>query len=256
MSRLVDKIGLCMKRHGDRLTSAQRPFARDDDEFPYEQYPGKIDLFTVVKAVKPNVLVGCSTKPGTFTREILQELARHVDRPIVFPLSNPTRLHEAQPEDIIKWTNGRALIATGSPFPPVTYKGKHYEIAECNNCLVYPGIGLGCVLSRAERLTKEMIAAAAHGLAELSPALQNPNKALLPDIEDVRETSIDVALKVIQQSVKEGLNRVKDIPSDVEELRQWIEKQMWKPEYRELVKVDISDASRQAKGELGIKRRA
>ena len=234
-----------MKRHGDKLTTAQKPYARDDDEFPDDK--DKIDLLTVVKAVKPNVLIGCSTVPGSFTKEILQEMAKHVDRPIVFPLSNPTRLHEAQPKDINDWTDGKALIATGSPFPPVSYKGKEYEIAECNNCLVYPGIGLGCVLSRAERLTGTMIVAAAHGLAELSPALEDPDRALLPDIQNVRETSVNVAMKVIQQCIKEGLNRVKDIPSDEEELKKWIQEQMWKPEYREYEKVPADSASREAR---------
>jgi malate dehydrogenase (oxaloacetate-decarboxylating) len=243
-----------MKRHGDKLTSAQKPFARDDNEFPDTNE--KIDLMTVVKTVKPNILIGCSTQPGSFTKEILQEMAKHVDRPIVFPLSNPTRLHEAQPKDINDWIDGKALIATGSPFPPVTYDGKTYEVAECNNALVYPGIGLGSVLSRADRLSEAMIVAAAQGLAELSPALEDPDKALLPDIKNVRATSVNVAMKVIQQCVKEGLNRVKDIPEKEEDLKAWIEEQMWKPVYRELEKVKASDASREAKGELGIKGRA
>lgn len=243
-----------MKRHGDKLTSAQRPYARDDDEFPSEK--DTIDLLTVIKYVKPNILVGCSTRPGSFTKEIAQEMASHVERPIIFPLSNPTRLHEARPSDLNEWTQGRALIATGSPFPPVTYNGKEYEIAECNNCHVYPGIGLGCVLSRARRMTDDMIVAAAHGLAELSPALQDSDKALLPDIKDVRETSINVAMKVIQQCVREGLNRVRSIPTNEKDLKQWIEDQMWKPEYRPLKKVALHEASREARGELGIKARA
>jgi malate dehydrogenase (oxaloacetate-decarboxylating) len=241
-----------MKRHGDKLTSAQKPFARDDSEFPDSD---TVDLHTVIKSVKPNILIGCSTRPGSFTKEILQEMAKHVDRPIVFPLSNPTRLHEAQPKDINTWTQGKALIATGSPFPPVEYNGQQYDVAECNNCLVYPGIGLGCVLARAERLTDTMIVAAAHGLAELSPALKDPDLALLPDIKDVRETSVAVAMKVIQQCINEGLNRVKDIPEDEGELKAWIEEQMWKPEYREYEKVKADDASREARGELGIKGR-
>jgi len=243
-----------MKRHGDKLTSAQKPFARDDDEFPEDK--GTIDLLTVIKRVKPNILVGCSTRPGSFTKEIVQEMASHVDRPIIFPLSNPTRLHEAKPEDLNDWTQGKALIATGSPFPPVYYNGKEYDVAECNNVHAYPGIGLACVLSRTKLMTDEMIVAAAHGLAELSPALQDPDKALLPDVRNVRETSINVAAKVIQQCVKEGLNRVKDIPEDENELKQWIEDQMWKPEYREFRKVDAEQASREARGELGIKGRA
>jgi malate dehydrogenase (oxaloacetate-decarboxylating) len=251
--RLVDKLGLCVKHHGDKLTSAQKPYARGDDEFAIQD---KIDLLTVIKRVKPNVLIGCSTQPGSFTKEIVQEMASHVDRPIIFPLSNPTRLHEAQPQDIADWTKGKALVATGSPFPPVKYEGKEYEIGECNNCLVYPGIGLGCVLSRAERLSDEMIVAAAHGLAELSPALKDPEKALLPDITEVMPTSVNVAMNVIQQCVKEGLNRVKDIPEDEGELRTWIEEQMWKPEYRPLQRVEASVASREARGGLGIKGRS
>ena len=210
----------------------------------------------VVKHVKPNILIGCSTVPGSFTKEIIQEMASHVERPIIFPLSNPTRLHEAQPKDINEWTKGKALIATGSPFAPVSYNGKEYEIAECNNCLVYPGIGLGCVLARANRLTDEMIVAAAHGLAELSPALKDPELALLPDINDVRQTSVVVAREVIKQCVKEGMNRVKDIPEKDDELKAWIEDQMFIPEYRPLEKVHVSEASREARGELGIKGRS
>ena len=245
---------MCVKGQGDKLTSAQTPFARDDDEVPSDGE--KVDLMAVVKHVKPNILIGCSTVPGAFTKEIIQEMASHVERPIVFPLSNPTRLHEAQPKDINDWTKGKALIATGSPFEPVSYNGKEYEIAECNNCLVYPGIGLGCVLARADRLTDEMIVAAAHGLAELSPALKDPDLALLPDISDVRQTSVAVAMEVIKQCVKEGLNRVKNIPAKDEELKAWIEEQMFVPEYRPLEKVDLAIASREAKGELGIKGRS
>jgi malate dehydrogenase (oxaloacetate-decarboxylating) len=244
---------LCVKGQGEKLTSAQKPFARDDHDVPCE---GKCDLLTVVKHVKPNILIGCSTVPGAFTEEIIREMAKHVNRPIIFPLSNPTRLHEALPKDLSAWTDGRALIATGSPFHPVSYNGKEYEIAECNNCLVYPGIGLGCVLSRAERCTDDMIVAAAHGAAELSPALKDPEAALLPDITDVRETSVNVAVSVIQQCVKEGLNRVKDIPTDEEELKKWVENQMWKPVYRHLEKVPEHVASKEAKGELGVKSRA
>lgn len=120
---------------GDKLTPAQRPFARDDDEWPEGE---KGDLLSVVKQVKPHVLIGTSTKPGAFTEEIVKEMARHVNRPMIFPLSNPTRLHEAQPKDINEWSEGRALIATGSPFPPVEYNGVKYEIgASCQS--THPG---------------------------------------------------------------------------------------------------------------------
>ena len=121
----MDKPGLLMKSHGDKLTPAQVKFARDDSEWKDKKHD---DLLSVVKEVKPHVLIGTSTKPKAFTEEIVKEMAKHVDRPIIFPLSNPTRLHEANPDDLNEWTKGKALIATGSPFPPVEYDGKKYEI--------------------------------------------------------------------------------------------------------------------------------
>ena len=121
----MDKPGLLMKSHGDKLTPAQVNFARDDSEWKEKEHD---DLLSVVREVKPHVLIGTSTKPKAFTEEIVKEMARHVDRPIIFPLSNPTRLHEADPKDLSEWTKGKALISTGSPFPPVEYNGKKYEI--------------------------------------------------------------------------------------------------------------------------------
>ena len=126
-SRCLDKPGLLLKSLGDQLTPAQAPYARDDDEWPGAGPP---DLLSVVKKVKPHALIGTSTKPKSFTEDVIREMAKHVEKPIVFPLSNPTRLHEAQPEDINRWTDGRALIATGSPFPPVDRNGVKYEIGK------------------------------------------------------------------------------------------------------------------------------
>lgn len=182
-------------------------------------------------------------------------MARHVDRPIIFPLSNPTKLHEAQPEDIMKWTNGKALVATGSPFPPVKYDGEEYEIAECNNATAFPGIGLGAVLSRSKRVSDKMLTAAVKKLAEQSPALEDPKKGLLPDVVNVRKVSKKVAVAVIQQAVEEGLAAQSGIPEEEDELEEWVGLQMWEPKYRELKKVSVEGASRAAKGELGIGRR-
>lgn len=126
----LDKQGLLLKSQSDTLTPAQVPFARDDSEWNTKQ--NAPDLLSVVKTVKPHVLIGTSTKPKAFTEEVIREMGRHVERPIVFPLSNPTRLHEADPKDINEWTDGRALMATGSPFPPVERNGGHYEIGECH----------------------------------------------------------------------------------------------------------------------------
>ncbi|EEA18824.1 NAD-dependent malic enzyme, mitochondrial [Talaromyces marneffei ATCC 18224] len=229
----IDKQGLLFKSHEDKLTPAQIPYAREDSE--WEDH-SQTDLYNVVKQVQPHVLIGTSTKPKAFSEDVIREMAKHVDRPIVFPLSNPTRLHEAQPRDLNEWTDGRALIATGSPFPPVEHSGVKKEIAECNNSTCFPGIGLGAVLSQSRLLSDKMLVAAVKALAAQSPALQDPNKPLLPDVEDVREMSVHIAKAVIQTAVEEGLAREKGIPEDDKELEQWIRGQMWDPVYRPLVK--------------------
>ncbi|KAJ5712559.1 hypothetical protein N7493_009027 [Penicillium malachiteum] len=229
----IDKPGLLVKSMADSLTPAQTPFAREDTEWPEEQHK---DLYSVIHNIKPHVLIGTSTKPKAFSEEIIREMARHVDRPIIFPLSNPTRLHEAQPQDIYNWSNGKALVATGSPFPPVEYHGMSYEIAECNNSTCFPGIGLGAVLSRSRLVSKKMLVAAVEALKARSPALKDPRLPLLPDVADVREISVDIAAAVIKCSVAEELAQEEDIPSDDADLKEWIRAQMWEPVYRSLVR--------------------
>ncbi|KAM3086171.1 NAD-dependent malic enzyme, mitochondrial [Clarireedia jacksonii] len=245
----VDKPGLLLKSHGDKLMPAQVSYARDDSEWEGKDHA---NLLEVIKEVKPHVLIGTSTKPKTFTKEIITEMSAHVDRPIIFPLSNPTRLHEADPKDINEWSKGKALISTGSPFPPVSYNGKEYEVAECNNSTCFPGIGLGCVLSRSKLLSDKMLVAAVKALAAQSPALKDPDKGLLPDVMDVREISVHIAKAVIQTAVDEGLAQEKDIPSEDESLEEWIREQMWDSKYRPLKLVGKEEASRSAKGESGI----
>ncbi|TVY46675.1 NAD-dependent malic enzyme, mitochondrial, partial [Lachnellula cervina] len=243
----VDKPGLLLQAHKDSLTPAQIPYARTD--FPSSD----TDLHSVIRTVKPHVLIGTSTRPKAFTREIITEMASHVPRPIIFPLSNPTRLHEASPADINDWTQGKALIATGSPFPPVKYDGREYEVAECNNSTCFPGIGLGCVLSRARLLSDKMLVAAVKALAAQSPALKDPDKGLLPDVVSVRDISVHIARAVIKQAVEEGLAQEQGIPSDDDgELEEWIREQMWDPVYRPLRKVEKETADRNARGEMGI----
>jgi malate dehydrogenase (oxaloacetate-decarboxylating) len=129
--RCVDKPGLLLQGKKDQLTPAQVPYARDDDEWKGKEHG---DLLSVVKEVKPHVLVGTSTKPGSFTEEVIREMAKHVERPVIFPLSNPTKLHEAKPQDLYDWTDGKALVATGSPFPPVKHNGKEYDICKLPPC--------------------------------------------------------------------------------------------------------------------------
>lgn len=246
----VDKPGLLLQTHGDLLTPAQHDYARSEEEWPNKD---KNSLLDVVREVRPHVLIGTSTKPGAFTEEIVKEMARHVERPIIFPLSNPTRLHEAVPEDLLKWTDGKVLTATGSPFEPVEINGRLREIAECNNSEIFPGIGLGAVLSRSRLITSEMLVAAVRALAAQSPALNDPDAGLLPDVTNVREISVQIAAAVIKRAVQEGLAQEKDIPSDNAELEEWIREQMWKAEYRTLKKIAKEDASRAALGEMGSK---
>lgn len=229
--RCIDKQGLLFDNDPD-ISIAQKPFARPSSEWP-ERADSK-SLEKVISVVKPHVLIGTSTRPGSFTEEVVREMAKHVERPIIFPLSNPTRLHEAKPVDLYKWTDDKALVATGSPFPPVEGKnGQKYEIAECNNATVFPGIGFGCILSQPKVLSDKMLVAASKALASLAPALTDAEKGpLLPDIEGVRDVSVTVASAVIKQAVEEGLAQREGIPEG-KELEAWVRAQMWWPEYRE-----------------------
>ncbi|KAK0657774.1 hypothetical protein B0T16DRAFT_402527 [Cercophora newfieldiana] len=252
---LVDKPGL-LTTEVETISSAQKPFVKPKEEWNCQQ----TDLLGVIQKVKPNVLIGTSTKPKAFTEQIVRAMASHVDRPIIMPLSNPTRLHEAVPADLLEWTSGKALVATGSPFKPV--KGPwgeggaeiEIEVAECNNSVVFPGIGLGAVLSRSSRVTDKMLVAATKGVAEMGPALkdQNANAPLLPGVDVVRDVSVRVARKVIQAAREEGVTTEENIPSGDEELDEWIREQMWQPVYRKLKYVPAEGASREARGELRV----
>lgn len=237
-----------------KLNHAQTFFAKDKGDWGDKS----TDLLGVIKEVKPNVLIGTSTKPGAFTEEIVREMAKHTERPVIMPLSNPTRLHEAVPKDLLKWTDGKALVATGSPFDPVKGSwgdnGKEIEVkvAECNNSVVFPGIGLGCVLSRAKLVTDKMLVAAVEAVAAMSPALKDDTAPLLPGVDFVREVSVNIAAKVIRAAQKEDLAQEEGIPEEDTELQEWVREQMWDPVYRPLKLVNKEDASRQAKGELKV----
>ncbi|CAK7266650.1 NAD-dependent malic enzyme, mitochondrial [Sporothrix epigloea] len=253
---LIDKPGLLTTDMGDKLSKTQQFFAKDRKNV--DTTNDSIGLLDVINAFQPNVLVGTSTKPKAFTKEIVQAMAAHVKRPIILPLSNPTRLHEAVPADLLEWTDGRALIATGSPFDPVKgLWGKdksevEIQVAECNNSVVFPGIGLGAVLCRASRVTDKMLVAAVSAVADLSPALQDPTAPLLPGIDNVRDVSVHIARKVIRAAIDERVSTQQDIPEKDEGdngLDAWIREQMWTPEYRPLQYVSIQDATRQAVGQ-------
>jgi malate dehydrogenase (oxaloacetate-decarboxylating) len=171
------------------------------------------------------MLVGTSTQSGAFTETIVRQMAATVDRPIIMPLSNPTSKAEAIPEDVIRWTDGRALVATGSPFRPVSYDGRTYTIAQSNNALVFPGLGLGVAVVRARRITDPMIAAAAYAVAAFADAT-GQGGALLPPVTDLRTVSAAVAIAVAEAAAEQGLTE-RPLTDPVEQIHQ----AMWRPEY-------------------------
>jgi malate dehydrogenase (oxaloacetate-decarboxylating) len=189
---------------------------------------GKASLYEVVKNAKPTVLVGVSGQPGTFTEAIIREMASHTERPIVFPLSNPTSCVEAQPADIIKWTNGRAIIGTGSPFLPFEHEGKTYHFAQTNNSYIFPGVGLGTLAVKSKRVTDGMFLAAARALAELSPAKVKAGDHLLPTLDRMREVSSYIAVAVAKQAIAEGHA---EKHSD-NEIKSAIAAKVWQPIYK------------------------
>ncbi|HSO74425.1 MAG TPA: malic enzyme-like NAD(P)-binding protein, partial [Blastocatellia bacterium] len=189
--------------------------------------PDHITLADVVRNVRPTTLIGTSAQPGVFTEEIVREMASSVERPIVFPLSNPTSRSEATPQDLIEWTAGRALIATGSPYPPVRFSAVDYRIGQCNNVFVFPGVGLGVIASGARRVTTQMFVAAARKLSAFSPALDDDRAPLFPQLETVRMVSREVALAVASEAVSAGVTG-RRTPG---ELARRVDAKMWRPEY-------------------------
>lgn len=187
----------------------------------------RITFAEVIANVRPSILIGTSAQPGAFTEPIVRDMASHAERPIIFPLSNPTSKSEATPADLIRWTEGRALVATGSPFAPVTYNNRRIEIGQCNNSFIFPGVGLGIIASGARRVTDAMFVAAAHVLSEFSPALHREDASLYPPLEQVREISRRVALSIGREAQSSGFAP----PTPVEDLEKKIERHMWKPHY-------------------------
>jgi malate dehydrogenase (oxaloacetate-decarboxylating) len=222
---LLDRSGLIT---GDRssMFDFQQPYARPAGEVAgWPRSAGIIGLADVVGEAKPTVLIGTSTQGGAFTEAIVRQMAATIERPIIMPLSNPTSRAEAKPEDLIRWTAGRALVATGSPFPPVHHEGRVYRIAQANNALVFPGLGLGVTVSRASRVTDRMITAAADAVAQLSDAT-TPGAALLPPVENLRMVSAAVAVAVVHAADLDGL-----ATAPVDEPVQRVHQAMWRPGY-------------------------
>ncbi len=219
---LVDKQGLLFD-DDETLTPEQKPFARSRSEFADPE--SLTTLENVVKEIHPTILVGTSTQPGTFTEQVVKEMAAHTDRPIIFPLSNPTKLAEAKAADLIKWTAGKALVATGIPAADVEYNGVNYQIGQANNALVYPGLGLGVIASTATVLNDEMISAAAHSLGGIVDPTQ-PGAAVLPPVSKLDHFSTTVAMAVGNSAIQQKLTR-----EAITDIKQAIDQTKWQPQY-------------------------
>jgi malate dehydrogenase (oxaloacetate-decarboxylating) len=226
---LVDRQGLLTSAMAGELRDYQIAYARpalESKSWKHEE--DAVTLAEVVHRVKPTMLIGASTAAGSFTEKIVREMAAHTERPIIFALSNPPTRAEANPADLIAWTDGRALIATGSPFLPVTYKGVTYVVAQVNNAMLYPGLGLGAIVSRAKRISDGMFAAAASAVSSLVTVRQ-PGASLLPHIDDLRSVSVTVAVAVAEAADLEGIARVR-----LDDIVQQVQDAMWQPEYRRI----------------------
>ena len=225
---VIDKDGLLDSNRRD-LSDAQKTYVRDSDEV--KNWPrnsrGQIGLSETIAKLDATILIGLSTVKGIFTESVVREMAKKTERPIIFPLSNPTSRSEAEPADLIEWTEGRALVATGSPFAPVKYRGRSIDIAQCNNVFIFPAVGLGLLASKAHRVSDKMMMAAAKALGDQSPALKDPAASLLPNVRTLRDVAREVAYAVATQAHDEGL-----APEFSQQKgRQAVAENQWTPEY-------------------------
>jgi len=218
---LVDSKGLVHEGRAN-LESSKKKYARPTVSIE----DSGLSFLEVVKSVHPTVLIGTSGQRGAFSEEIVRAMARHVERPVIFPLSNPTSKSEAAPSELLEWTDGRALIATGSPFPAISHNGRLIKVGQCNNAFIFPGVGLGVIASGARRVTDAMFSAAARVLCEFSPALKDLDGSLFPPLEAVREISYRVALAVGEEAVQAGLTS-----TSLDALECAVANKMWTPRY-------------------------
>ncbi len=225
---LTDSKGL-LTTDTDSMRDFQLRFAKTPEQIAgWSDDESPIQLLDVVKNSKPTIIIGVSGQPGLISEEIVKTIYATCPRPIILPLSNPTSRVEALPEDVIRWTEGNAIVATGSPFDPVKYQGKEYPIAQCNNSYVFPGIGLGVIASKATRVTDEMFITASEALASCSPLVRGESDALLPELNTIRNVSKTIAFEIGKQAMLEG------VATEVNEkvLAKSIEDNMWEPKYR------------------------
>lgn len=227
---MVDRNGLLHDGMTD-LLPFQKPFAQSQQKLRdwKLESPEKISLNDVINNVKPTIMVGVSGQPNQFTEAIVRNMASYCKRPIIFPLSNPTSRAEATPTDLLHWTAGQALIATGSPFDPVPFNGRKIEIAQCNNSYIFPGVGLGLVAGKARRVSDLMMMAAAIALSELAPAVETGEGRLLPELSTIRNVSKHIAKAVIMQGICDGhIDKMSE-----KQVAEVVEKNMWYPQYEE-----------------------
>jgi malate dehydrogenase (oxaloacetate-decarboxylating) len=226
----VDRQGLLTTDPKNQLREYQAPYIRQAIESKDWKHDaqGGVGLAEVVHRVQPTMLVGASTASNSFTEPIVRDMAAHTDRPIIFVLSSPPARAEAKPADLIAWTDGRALIATGSPFAPVTHRGVTYVIGQLNNAEMYPGLALGAIVSQSRRISKGMFEAAANAVSSLV-SVRQPGASLLPHIDDLRSVAVTVAVAVAETALAEGLARVKLV-----DIVQHVQDAMWQPEYRQI----------------------
>ncbi|MGB6362177.1 MAG: oxaloacetate-decarboxylating malate dehydrogenase, partial [Thermoanaerobaculia bacterium] len=229
---VLDSKGLIVDDR-ERIDQPKREVAWPTELAAAEGLGSSRDLHAVVYALKPSVLIGTSGQTGIFSEELVQEMAKHTDRPIIFPFSNPNDLSEARPQDLLWWTEGRALVATGSPFPPVDFNGRELTISQGNNALIFPGVGLGTLVAGASEISDGMFTAAARALAASVTQDERSAGRLFPAISRLREVTRDIAAAVVRQARDEGLAR--DIPDD--QIDDSVKRAMWTPEYPEYVPV-------------------
>ncbi len=232
---LTNSRGL-LTENMNSLRDFQLRFAKSRDQIAEWGGDGDIvQLLDVIREVKPTIVVGVSGQPGLISEEVVKTMYADCSRPIILPLSNPTSRVEALPEDVIRWTEGNAIVATGSPFDPVDYNGKQFPIAQCNNSYIFPGIGLGVIASGATRVTEEMFITSSEALAACSPLVTSEGDTLLPELHTIRKVSQFIAFEIGKQAIKEGVAS----PMDDEALKESIERNMWSPEYRTYRRVSI-----------------
>lgn len=232
---MVDRFGLVTEGM-EGLRDFQQKLEQKQSDLDSWSYSGEYaSLLDVVNCAKPSILIGVSGQPGLFTEQVIRAMSQHCEQPIIFPLSNPSRQVEARPEQVIEWTEGNVIIATGSPFQDVEYEGQNFPIAQCNNSYIFPGIGLGVIASKARLISDEMLMATSNALADASPLAKGESDALLPPLRNIAELSKDIAFAVAKVAMQQGL--ALEQPDDV--LRANIERNFWQAEYRPLKRVSL-----------------